>query len=480
MPSSVPSDSSATSASASKDLAPSSHETKPRLLGGRLVRAAKVVVPVVLAFAAGMVVEGRRAEATPVEASPYAMTGELARVLVVMEQSYVDPVDRDKAVRGAIGGMVSSLDPHSHYMSPTDYKEFQSDTEGRFGGVGIEVDARGDEIKVLAPIEGAPAFRAGIKPGDVVVAVDGESVREGGVEKVIKKLRGQAGTKVRLSIRREGTRGFLSFELTREEIHVPSVTHKKLDGNVGYIRLKQFQDGTHGELLKAAADLRKDGNLSGILLDLRNNPGGLVDEAAEVADEFLEGGLVYTMRRRGETIEEARAKGGGAFSQLPVVVLVNEWSASASELVTGALQDQKRALVVGAATFGKGSVQTILSLPGGSGLKITTARYFTPSGHAIQADGIHPDVLLETSTRLAADGGAPVIRERDLDNHLPPEGPQGGAPTTGGRGDAGAPLDGGPSTEALLVADVPVDPTTSKDLVLRTGYQLLRSKIEGR
>ena len=431
-------------------------------------------------FALGLAVAGSRADATPAEASPYAVTGELARVLVVAEQSYVDPVDRDKALRGAITGMVGSLDPHSHYLSPKDYKEFQNDTEGRFGGIGIEVDARGDEIKVLSPIEGAPAARAGIKPGDVVVAVDGESVRDSGVEKVIKKLRGAAGTKVKLSVRREGTRGLLTFELTREDIHVPSVSSKRLDGNVGYIRLKQFQDKSHEEMLTAAAKLRKEGTLAGVLLDLRNNPGGLVDEASEIADEFLEGGTIYTMRRRGQTIEEERAKAGGAFTQIPVVVLVNEWSASASELLTGALQDHKRAMVVGAASFGKGSVQTILSLPSGAGLKLTIARYFTPSGHAIQADGIHPDVLLETSTRLAADGGAPVVRERDLENHLAPEGPQGGAPPEPRSRDAGAPGAPVPTSESLTVADVPADPTTSKDLVLRTGYQLLRSKIEGR
>lgn len=445
----------------------------------RALRVARLALPVILAFAAGMAVEGRRAEATPTEASPYALTGELAKVLVVMEQNYVDPVDRDKAVRGAISGMVASLDPHSHYLSAVEYKEFQGDTEGRFGGVGIEVDARGDEIKVLAPIEGAPAFRAGIKPGDVVAAVDGEGVREAGLEKVIKKLRGAPGTRVRLSVRREGVRGLLTFELVREEIHVPALSAKRLEGNVGYIRLKQFQDRSHEELVRAAAALRKDGPVAGVLLDLRNNPGGLVDEASEIADEFLESGLIYSMRRRGETLEEAHAKAGGLFAQVPVVILVNEWSASASELLTGALQDHKRALVVGASTFGKGSVQTILSLPGGAGLKLTTARYFTPSGHAIQADGIHPDVLLESSTRIAADAGAPTLRERDLENHLPAEGPQGGAPVAPRDGGA-ASIDGGPGAETLLVSEVPTDPTTSKDLALRTGYQLLRSKIEGR
>ena len=452
----------------------------PRPRPRALVPYGKTLLAVTLAFAAGMVVEGSRAQATPTEASPYAATGELARVLVIAEQNYVDPVDRDKAVRGAITGMVASLDPHSHYLPPVEYKDFQNDTEGRFGGIGIEVDARGDEIKVLAPIEGAPAARAGVRGGDVVVAVDGEGVRESGVEKVIKKLRGPAGTKVKVVLRRDGTRGLISLEITREDIHVHSVASKGLQGNVAYIRLKQFQEGSHGEILEAAAKLRKTGTIAGLLLDLRNNPGGLVDEATEIADEVLESGVIYSMRRRGQTIEEARAKGGGAFATVPVVVLVNEWSASASELLTGALQDHKRALVVGAATFGKGSVQTILSLPGGAGLKLTTARYFTPSGHAIQADGIHPDVLLETSTRMAQDGGAPSIRERDLENHLPPEGPQGGSPPAA-RADAGATtVDGGPSAESLTVADIPEDPTTSKDLVLRTGYQLLRSKMDGR
>ncbi len=447
---------------------------KPRLPG-----LLKVLLPAAFAFAGGALLGSERAAATPTEASPFAAMGEMARVLAIVERSYVDPVDRDKALRGAIGGMVGSLDPHSHYMSPSDYKEFQSDTSGNFGGVGLEVDARGDEIKVIAPIEGGPAARAGLKSGDVIVAIDGESVHGVGFDKIVKKMRGAPGTKVRLTVRREGTRGVTTFELTREEIHVSSIAAKRLDGNVAYIRIKQFQDRTHAELLAAVAKVRRGGAVGGVLLDLRYNPGGLVDEATECTDEFLESGAIYTMRHRGETIEEARAKGGGAFVSVPVVALVNEWSASASELMVGALQDHKRALVVGGSTFGKGSVQTILALHGGAGLRLTTARYFTPSGHAIQADGIHPDVLLEATTRLAVDAGPPTIRERDLDNHLPPEGPQGGAPAA--PRDAGVVImDGGASSATELVFEVPTDPSSSKDLVLRTGYQLLRAKMEGR
>src|SRR5262249_45446040 len=203
--------------------------------------------------------------------------------------------------------------------------------------------------------------------------------------------------------------------------HVSAVLHKLLDGNVGYLRIKQFQERTHAELMAAAAKMRveaKVGAMGGVLLDLRSNPGGLVDEATEIADEFLATGGIYPMRHRGQIIEDLKAHPGGAFADLPVVVLVNEWSASASELLVGALQDNKRATVVGANTFGKGSVQSILPLPSGAGLKLTTARYYTPSGHAIQADGIHPDVVIEPGTRAPTESPK-ITRERDLPGHLP-------------------------------------------------------------
>lgn len=448
-----------------------------------------------------------RAEATPEAQNPYQSIAQMGRVVVQIENNYVDPVERGKLVEGAIKGMVENLDPHSSYLPPDEWKQFQSDTEGKFGGVGLEVDGRGERLVVIAPIEGSPAQRAGIKSGDQIIAVDGEDVMSQPLDKVVKKMRGAPGTKVKITVHRETGRGTaaagapdagpapngerdggtptvertgqtLTFEVTREVIHVSSVNYKLLDGNVGYLRIKQFQDRSHAELMAATAKLRgeaKGGTLNGILLDVRSNPGGLVDEATEIADEFLSTGGIYSMRHRGEIIEDLKARSGGAFAEVPCVALVNEYSASASELLVGALQDNKRATVVGANTFGKGSVQSILPLPSGAGLKLTTARYYTPSGHAIQADGIHPDVVIESGTKGPQETPR-VTRERDLPGHLAAEGPQGGAPAR----DAGAiVLDGGTADEVsgMLARDVPVDPSASPDVVLRVGYQMLKAQI---
>ena len=461
-----------------------------------------------------------RAEATPEAQNPYQSVAQLGRVLVQIENNYVDPVDRGKLLEGAIKGMVENLDPHSSYLPPDEWKQFQSDTEGKFGGVGLEVDGRNEKLIVIAPIEGSPAARVGIKSGDQIIAVDGEDVLSQPLDKVVKKMRGAAGTKVKITIHRETGRGTakagspdsgiapsppiggesrdqqqqqrgdagapggertgqtLTFEVTREVIHVSSVSYKLLEGNIGYLRIKQFQERAHAEMMAAAAKLRaeaKGGTLTGIVLDVRSNPGGLVDEATEIADEFLSTGGIYSMRHRGAIIEDLKARSGGAFADLPVVALVNEWSASASELLVGALQDNKRATVVGANTFGKGSVQSILPLPSGAGLKLTTARYYTPSGHAIQADGIHPDVVIESGTRGPQEAPR-VTRERDLPGHLAAEGPQGGGSTR----DAGAiVVDGGTGDEVsgMLARDVPIDPSSSPDVVLRVGYQMLKAQV---
>jgi carboxyl-terminal processing protease len=459
------------------------------------------------AFAGGLALGSVRAEATPEAQNPYQALSQLGRVLVAIENHYVDPVERKKVVDGAIKGMVEALDPHSSYMPPDEWKQFQSDTEGRFGGVGLEVDGRGERLVVIAPIEGSPAARAGIRSGDVIVAVDGEDVLGQPLEKVVKKMRGAEGTKVKVTVSRESGRGTaaagqpdagisvsadagaaertgqtLTFELVREVIKVSSVTFKLLEGNVAYIRLKQFQERTHDDFLSAVAKLRgqaKGGVLTGLVLDLRSNPGGLVDEATEIADELLAQGGIYSMRHRGRVIEDLRASSGGALVDVPVVALVNEWSASASELLVGALQDNKRATVVGANSFGKGSVQSVLPLPNGSGLKLTTARYYTPSGHAIQADGIHPDVVVEGSRPGAGDPPR-ITRERDLPGHLAAEGEAGGAPPR----EMGTHLvvDAGAEelTAAVMARDVPSDPSASPDVVLKVGYQLLKKQIASR
>jgi carboxyl-terminal processing protease len=474
-----------------------------------------------VAFSAGLALGGLRAEATPENQDPYHVVHQLGRVLVQVENNYVDPVERSKLLEGSIKGMVENLDPHSSYMPPEEWKQFQSDTEGKFGGVGIEVDGRGERLTVIAPIEGSPAQRAGIRSGDQIVAIDGEDVVGQPLDKVVKRMRGAPGTKVKITVHRESGRGTaaagapdsgivpsvgdagaegvtsgakvertgqtLTLEVTREVIQVSAVVAKLLDGDVGYFRIKQFQERTHSELMQGAAKLRgqaKSKGLTGVLLDLRSNPGGLVDEATEVADEFLSAGGIYSMRHRGRVIEDLRSRPGGAFADLPVVALVNEWSASASELLVGALQDNRRAVVVGANTFGKGSVQSILPLPNGSGLKLTTARYYTPSGHAIQADGIHPDVVVETGSRAPAEA-ARVLRERDLPGHLPAEGPTGGTPSAPRPSqtiDAGITgEDGGALLAAATIArDVPVDPTSSPDVVLRIGYQMLKTQVAQR
>jgi carboxyl-terminal processing protease len=408
--------------------------------------------------------------------TPYAAVDQMARVLVEVENEYVDPVDRGKLVDGAIKGMVAELDPHSSYMPPEDFQTFESDTEGQFGGIGIEVETKDDQLVVLSPIEGSPADRAGVKSGDVIVVIDGRDPSQEPLDKLVKHLRGAPGTHVKVGVRRKGAADLIAFDLVREIIHVSSVTSRLMADGVGYVRIKQFQERTHDELLDAAAKLRakSGGHLAGLVFDLRRNPGGLVDQAADVADEFLDGGTIYTARHRGQIVDEVTAHGGGAFSQPPCVVLVDEYTASASELVAGALQDHKRASVVGQRTFGKGSVQAILALPGGAGMRLTVSRYYTPNGHAIQADGVHPDVAVE----IQRDEVATVVREKDLAGHLAQE-----SEAADGRkprnvvvvpGDAGTPPPDATGSEAR---NVPEDPEKGGDAVLRVGWEVLHQAM---
>jgi carboxyl-terminal processing protease len=427
----------------------------------------------VLAAFAGGAATSHLAHGRTQSTSPYDPFDQLAWVLVLVENHYVDPAERNKVVEGAIKGMVAELDPHSAYMTPQEYALFQSDTEGKFGGIGVEVDFKDDRITVLAPMEGSPAERAGIKPGDEIVAIDGKPVRGERLERIIPLMRGPEGSRVRLTLRRAGVSEPLQFDLTREEIHVSSIVGKRLDNDIAYVRLRQFQAGTHEELLLATAKLRAQSKrpLKGVLLDMRNNPGGLVDEAEAVADEFLDAGAIYSTRHRGKVIDEVKASTGGAFVSLPVVTLVNEYSASSAELLAGALQDNKRATVLGATTFGKGSVQTIFDLPGGAGMRLTTMRYYTPSGRSIQAQGILPDVRIESAKPL---GPGEVLRESDLQGHLSAE-------TGGGTGTKGnvakrptvkaAAEDSGPQR------DVPNDPSKGTDFALATGYKLLLERM---
>lgn len=398
--------------------------------------------------------------------NPYTLFDQFGRVLAWVENEYVDPVERQRLVEGAIEGMVAELDPHSAYLPPSDYAIFQSDTEGQFGGVGVEVDFAEDWVTVIAPIEGSPAERGGILPGDRILAIDHVTVRGKSAVDLVKRMRGAPGTQVLLTVRRQGVDNYLYVKLTREVIDVTSVASAELVGNVGYLRIKAFQEGTHTEFLEHIGKLRRalGPRVSGWVLDLRNNPGGLVNEAAAVADEFLGSGTIFTTRRRGQVVDEVRAQPGGALRRGPVAVLVNEFSASSAELVTGALQDNGRAKVIGSNSFGKGSVQTIVDLPGGAGLRLTTLRYYTPSGRAIQAQGIHPDLLI-----ASGEGEFGVTREKNLEGHLPAEV---GAPVVTPTPSQEAPP-AATKAEPVTPGQVPRDPRTGNDRVLAAAYRLL-------
>jgi carboxyl-terminal processing protease len=439
-----------------------------------LNRGLRTALLTLAAFAGGAVCADY-ARARTERQSPYALMDQLARVLVWIENEYVDPVDRARLVEGAIKGMVAELDPHSSYMPPEDYGVFQGDTEGHFGGIGVEVDFSTDSVIVIAPIEGSPAELAGIHAGDRIVAIDGQAVRDRSPAELVRTMRGDPGSKVLVTIRREGVDRLLFFTLVRRVVTVTSIASKLLAGNVAYVRVKTFQSGTHAELLDHIGRLRAKagGAFTGIVLDLRNNPGGLVNEASAVADELLDGGVIYTTRRRGQVVDEVRADSAGALRRGPAAVLVNEFSASAAELVAGALRDQHRATLVGASTFGKGSVQTIIDLPGGAGLRLTTLRYYTPSGQAIQARGVTPDVLV---------GGQPgdygIVREQNLDNHLPAvEGaltqtpPPVVTPPTDPKRGAG-PLTTDDIDHGVL-REVPQDPRGSPDVALAKAYEIV-------
>ena len=410
--------------------------------------------------------------------SPYNLVEQIARVLVLVENEYVDPVDRSRLLEGAIKGMVAELDPHSSYLSAEAFDTFRSDTDGQFGGVGLEVDFGNDEVTVIAAIEGSPAHRAGIGPGDKVVAIDRRRIRGKPANELVRMMRGAPGSVVQVSIRRRGADELLVFELQREFIEVSSIYSTKLADSLGYVRVKQFQRGTHRELLSALAKLRNDnaGSLRGLILDMRNNPGGLVKEAIAIADEFLNSGVIYSTRRREQTVDIVTSSRGGSLSHEPLVVLVNEFSASAAELVTGALQDNKRATVVGAPTFGKGSVQSIVDLANNAGLRLTILRYYTPAGRAIQAQGIRPDVLVEAA--YAEDRSFRVLRERDLENHLPAEEQTADDNRRVIKPPSKLQEETGISPTHLGVARVvPEDPTGGPDFALSIGFQILRDVL---
>jgi carboxyl-terminal processing protease len=341
-----------------------------------------------------------------------------AEVLSLIKENYVDEIKDDKdLIYGAIKGMLGSLDPHSSFMPPELFKEMQIDTKGEFGGLGIKISIKDGVLTVISPIEDTPAYRAGVKAGDKIIKIDGESTKDMSLHDAVTKLRGPKGTSVTITIMREGLEKPLDITIIRDIIKIKSVKSKVIDKKIGYVKLLQFQQKTGEELQKALKSLEKQG-IEALILDLRNNPGGLLNSAIDVAEQFLPSRklVVYIKGRNDKKIEYYTTK-GRQIKEYPMIVLVNEGSASASEIVAGALQDWGKAVILGTQTFGKGSVQTVIPLSDGSGLRLTTARYYTPKGRSIQAKGIEPDIIVKP--KITGKGKRhPVIREKDLEKHL--------------------------------------------------------------
>jgi len=347
-----------------------------------------------------------------------------SNVLSLVEKNYVEDIDSDKVLEGAIKGMLSTLDPHSSFMKPDDFQELKIETKGSFSGIGIEITMKDGILTVVSPIEGTPAFEKGLKPGDKILKIDGETTKDMSLMEAVKKLRGPQGTEVTIAIFREGFTDLQDITIVRNVIPLISVVSKMAEPGYGYIRVRSFQANTTKEFKDALTTLQKDGALNGLVIDLRNNPGGLLDQAVKMSDIFLDHGMIVSTKGRiKEQNMEFTAHDNGDKYTFPIIVLVNEGSASASEIVAGALQDHKRALILGAQTFGKGSVQTIIPMENGAGLRLTTARYYTPNERSIQATGITPDIVVPTEMAEPQPEAKEkkkinFLREKDLKHHI--------------------------------------------------------------
>jgi carboxyl-terminal processing protease len=338
-----------------------------------------------------------------------------------VKEDYVEDVEDKKLLEGAIRGMLSGLDPHSAYLNPEEFKELQVGTTGQFGGLGIEVSMEDGFVKVVAPIDDTPAQRAGMKAGDLIIRLDDTPVKGMSLNDAVKLMRGKPGTDIVLTVVRKGEDGPLTIKITRDIIKVKSVKSRSLEKGFGYLRITSFQTKTGEQMRKAVSQLKKEngGELNGVVLDLRNNPGGVLGAAVAVSDAFLRKGLiVYTEGRADDAELKYSATPDDILNGAPIVVLVNEGSASASEIVAGALQDHKRAVIMGNQSFGKGSVQTIFPMSNQSAVKITTARYYTPAGRSIQAEGIVPDIKVDPLRVEKVERNGIFVKESDLSGHL--------------------------------------------------------------
>jgi len=406
-------------------------------------------------FVAGLLVP----RVSAVGAGGYQSLETFANILAIVQRNYVKEVDTEKLVTGAIKGMLASLDAHSGYLTEDAYQELQTETEGRFGGLGLEITMRNGLLTVVSPIEDTPASRAGVQPGDQIVGIEGQSTEDMSLTDAVKRLRGPRGSSVTILVRRQGHDKLLTFTIVRDVIEISSVRAYVLEPGFLYVRIAQFQDRTSENLVAAVARNQPEaGSFKGVVLDLRNNPGGLLSQAVNVSDLFLDSGLiVYTDGRLEQQKQKFSATRPNSRTDFPMVVLVNNGSASASEIVAGALQDHKRALILGTKTFGKGSVQTILPLDDRSALRLTTAEYFTPNGRSIHETGIQPDIVMERSPQTSQ--GAPVKE------------PQARTPEEGPAKDAS---EAKPDPPDSMVQRVKNDPQVARALELLKGWEMFR------
>ena len=425
-----------------------------------------LVIASPLALAAGQTAQPAAAAASASAKAPLPLD-ELRTFAEVMDRikaAYVEPVDDKTLLENAIKGMLSNLDPHSAYLGPEDFAELQESTSGEFGGLGIEVGTEDGNIKIVSPIDDTPASKAGIQAGDFIVKINGQPTRGLTMTEAVDKMRGKVGQKITLTLVRDGGTPF-DVTLTRANIQVKSVKAQLLEDGYGYIRITQFQVKTGEEVAAALAKLRRDnGNkkLKGIILDLRNNPGGVLQSAVEVVDHFITKGLiVYTKGRIANSELRFSATGKDLSENVPLAVLINGGSASASEIVAGALQDQKRGVLMGTTSFGKGSVQTVLPLNNERALKITTALYYTPNGRSIQAQGIVPDIEVRRA-KITNESDNEYFKEADLQGHL-----------GNGNGGADQPTGSGPKAKPMPQDD---DYQLAQALSLLKGLSITRSR----
>jgi len=379
-----------------------------------------VIWALILAVAVAGIIVGRWSIGlVNAEVEGYENIKVFTEALSIIKRNYVEDMKTKDLVYGAIRGMLNSLDPHSAFMTPEAYKEMQVDTKGEFGGLGIQIGIKDSFLTVIAPIEDTPAYKAGIMAGDRIIKINDEGTKDMSLLDAVNKMRGTKGTSVKITVVREGWKEPKDFSIMRDIIKVKSVKYKILEDGIGYVKITQFQEQTANDLSNALAKLNDDNKVGSLILDLRNNPGGLLNSAVDVSSQFLPAGklVVYIKDRTGEKTEYKSGGNKPFYEKATMVVLVNQGSASASEIVAGALKDWHRAVILGVQTFGKGSVQSVVPLSDGSGLRLTTARYYTPNGISIQSTGIAPDIVAKIEAKNGTKEHA-VVREKDLERHL--------------------------------------------------------------